>query len=198
MNKTVLAACFLFLMLSGILRFFSFARANPELLYFKPGYCSISIQSPETGSCNAESFPINFTAKTNYELDVNSGHYILDGQDNGTGVKVEDFKLTGEEVIDDEVMPDINTTYNPYTEYVFSGRILLGNLSEGEHKLWVDIENSEGKIVAIETLTFTIPYKSEPFPTTLLIVSAVAVVAVVGLGLLVYLKKRRRPQKDMG
>jgi len=37
--------------------------------------------------------------------------------------------------------------------------------------------------------------KPEPFPTTLLIVSAFAVVAVVGLGLLVYFKRRNRTLK---
>jgi hypothetical protein len=38
--------------------------------------------------------------------------------------------------------------------------------------------------------------KPEPFPTTLLIGSAIAVVAVVGLGLLVYLKKHPKDEKQ--
>jgi len=46
-----------------------------------------------------------------------------------------------------------------------------------------------------ETIFFTTAEKPEPeqdsFPTTLLIGSIIAVVAVVGVGLLVYLKKRR-------
>jgi hypothetical protein len=44
-------------------------------------------------------------------------------------VKVEKLQNIGEELISDEVMPDINTTYFPYTEYTFLGQILLGILS---------------------------------------------------------------------
>lgn len=189
-KKTALVVCILILLLAGILQIPSLARANPELLYFKPGYCNISIQSPQTRSHNSESIPLNFTVETNYELDANSCHYMLDGQDNDTGVKVEGLQIVGEELISDELMPDINTTYFPYTEYTFLGQILLNNLSHGKHSLTITLQSSEGNIVALETAAFTIPNESEPFPISIVIVSA-TVVAIVVIGLFVYSKKRK-------
>ena len=51
--------------------------------------------------------------------------------------------------------------------------------------------DSAGNVGASETVTFTVA-KSEPFPTTLATASIVVVVAVVGAGLIVYFKKRKR------
>jgi len=69
------------------------------------------------------------------------------------------------------------------------GNTTLSGISVGKHNLTVYVWDAAGNVGASETITFTI---AEPFPTTLLIVSAVAVVAVVGLGLLVYFKKSHR------
>jgi len=46
---------------------------------------------------------------------------------------------------------------------------------------------------ASETISYSLTTDPEPFPTTLVAAaSAVAIVAVVGAGLLVYFKKRKR------
>jgi len=70
---------------------------------------------------------------------------------------------------------------------------LTGNstltLKAGVYSLVFYANDTAGNMVASERINFSVV---EPFPTTLLIVSAFAVVAVVGLGLLVYLKKRQR------
>lgn len=68
-----------------------------------------------------------------------------------------------------------------------SGNTTLTGLAVGLHNLTVFAEDIDGNLGTSETIFFTI---AEPFPTTLIIV-AVAVAAVVGLGLLFYLKKRK-------
>jgi len=77
-----------------------------------------------------------------------------------------------------------------------SGNITLSGLSNGVHDLIVYANDTSGNMGASETVSFTViipePSDIETFPTTLLLGSIIAVVAVVGLGLLVYLKKRRK------
>jgi len=73
-----------------------------------------------------------------------------------------------------------------------SGNTTLTDLSEGSHNITVHAYDRVGNEVS-ESVYFTVSVP-KPFPTTLLIGSAiaVAVAAVVGLGLLVYFKKRKR------
>jgi hypothetical protein len=62
----------------------------------------------------------------------------------------------------------------------------LGDLSFGSHNVTVYAEDAVGNMGASETLFFNI----EPFPTALVIASAVTV-TTIGAGLLVYFKKRK-------
>jgi hypothetical protein len=64
----------------------------------------------------------------------------------------------------------------------------LSNLDVGNHNLTVYAYDFAGNIGASETIFFTV---AEPFPTSLLIGSIIAVVALVCVGLLVYIKKRK-------
>ena len=190
MKRTVIEHVFIMAFLLLITGFLSadLAMANPELLYFKPIYCETSILSPQISTYNNETIPINFTIITNCILDTNLCYYILDGQEEE---KVEGFQIIGEEVISDEMMPDINTTYFAYTEYTFWGQILLSNLSYGMHKLSVHAQESKGDTVAYETITFTIPDEPEPFPTVPVAAASVGSVIVVAAALLVYFKKHK-------
>jgi hypothetical protein len=70
-----------------------------------------------------------------------------------------------------------------------AGNTTLPGLSTGVHHITLYAWDTAGNAGASETITFTI---AESFPTTLVIGSAIAVATVVGLGLLVYLKKRQR------
>ncbi len=86
-----------------------------------------------------------------------------------------------------------------------SGNLTLKDLAIGEHELVVTVWTEKGFFS--ETIQFSIsqtpeptPSSSakptsmptpEPFPTTLFLGSVVAVAAVAGLGLLIYLKKRK-------
>ena len=63
----------------------------------------------------------------------------------------------------------------------------LTGLSAGDHTVTVYATDEAGHIGVSETIYFRI----EPFPTILVIVSVVTV-AVIGIGLLVYFKKRKR------
>lgn len=61
------------------------------------------------------------------------------------------------------------------------------HLASGSHTLTVYANDTVGNMGASSAITFTI---AEPFPTSLVIASAI-LVAVVGLGLLFYFKKRK-------
>jgi len=72
-----------------------------------------------------------------------------------------------------------------------AGNTTLANLPYGEHNVTVYATDNVGNIGS-ETIIFTIAEpEAEPFPTTLAAASTIAV-AVVGVGLLVYFKKRKR------
>jgi hypothetical protein len=75
------------------------------------------------------------------------------------------------------------------------GNTTLTGLSNGTHTLTVNVITERGS--ASQTVHFTISLETqlqpEPFPTTLIIAS-IASVAVIGVGLLVYFKKRKSGQ----
>ncbi|MCJ7632509.1 hypothetical protein MUP77_08985 [Candidatus Bathyarchaeota archaeon] len=77
-----------------------------------------------------------------------------------------------------------------------AGNSTLTGLSNGSHDLTAYAWDTAGNIGASGTIKFTIAQETEfqspkPFPTTLVIAS-IASVAAIGLGLLVYFKKRKR------
>ena len=67
----------------------------------------------------------------------------------------------------------------------------LTNLANGYHNVTVYATDEAGNIGASETLYFTIEVP-EPFPTTLVAAASGVSAAVIGMGLLVYLRKRKR------
>ncbi len=71
-----------------------------------------------------------------------------------------------------------------------AGNATLAGLSNGLHSVVVYANDTFGNMGASEIVSFTVAVP-EPFPTTLVIVSAIAVV-LVGLGLLIYFKKARK------
>jgi hypothetical protein len=70
-----------------------------------------------------------------------------------------------------------------------AGNTTLANLPYGEHNVTVYATDNVGNIGS-ETIIFTIAEpEPEPFPTTI-VIAPIASVAVIGVGLLVYFKKR--------
>lgn len=69
-----------------------------------------------------------------------------------------------------------------------SGNTTLNGLANGDYALTVYAKDEAGNVGASETILFTVDV---PFPTTLVIASVITV-AVVGAGLIVYFKKRKR------
>jgi N-acetylneuraminic acid mutarotase len=70
-----------------------------------------------------------------------------------------------------------------------SGNTTLTGLPDGDHDIIVYATDEVGNVGASETVTFTIA-KAETFPTALLAAS-IASAALVGVGILVYFKKRK-------
>jgi hypothetical protein len=92
---------------------------------------------------------------------------------------------------------DLNFSVNePVSQIMYSldgelnititGNMTLAGLDNGDHNLTVYAQDNAGNIRVSETIYFNI----EPFPTTMLTASVVTM-AVIGLGLLIYFKKRK-------
>ncbi len=72
-----------------------------------------------------------------------------------------------------------------------SGNTTLTGLANGDHNLTIYAKDEAGNTGVSETIYFSVEVP-EPFPTTFVAAASVATVAVVGVGLLVYFKKRNR------
>jgi len=78
-------------------------------------------------------------------------------------------------------------------DYILTaGNTTLTGLSVGSHNVTMYARDLAGNAGASETVTFAMVAKPESFPTLLVIIASGASVAVVGVGLLVYFKKRKR------
>jgi hypothetical protein len=73
----------------------------------------------------------------------------------------------------------------------FNGYITLANLTNGMHSLIIYANDTAGNMGASETISFTVAVP-EPFPVVPIAVASIASVSIVGAGLLVYFKKRKR------
>lgn len=73
---------------------------------------------------------------------------------------------------------------------IVAGNTTLANLPFGEHNVTVCATDIVGNIGVSETIYFSIEEPPKPFPTTMIIAPA-ASVTVLGMGLTVYLKKRK-------
>ena len=96
---------------------------------------------------------------------------------------VSDVPLT---VVADEVLSRLAYSLDGHENVTVTGNTTLTNLTVGEHNLMVYATDLAGNTIAAKTI-FTI---TEPFATSLVIGSVITVV-VVGVGSLVYFKKRK-------
>ena len=70
-----------------------------------------------------------------------------------------------------------------------TGNLTLTGLTDGSHSILIYANDTAGNMGASETIFFNIMQDSTSFPTVL-VAASVASVAVVGVGLLIYFKKR--------
>jgi hypothetical protein len=70
-----------------------------------------------------------------------------------------------------------------------TGNTNLTGLSVGSHTLTIYANDTVGNMGASETVTFTVVKETASLPTTVIVVSAVSAI-VIGLGILVYFRKR--------
>ena len=70
-----------------------------------------------------------------------------------------------------------------------TGNTTIADLPNGSHTLTVYANDTFGSVEASETISFSI---AEPFPTALVVAASGVSAAVIGIGLLVYFKKRKR------
>jgi hypothetical protein len=71
-----------------------------------------------------------------------------------------------------------------------ASNITLSELSNGSHNVTVYTKDTFGNEGASETITFNVEVP-KPFPTTCVAAASVAAAVVVGVGLLIYFKKRK-------
>ena len=72
-----------------------------------------------------------------------------------------------------------------------AGNMTLTGLPNGDHNVTIYVTDEAGNTGVSETIYFTVEVP-EPFPIVLVAVASVATVAVLGVGLLFYFKKRRQ------
>jgi len=78
-----------------------------------------------------------------------------------------------------------------------AGNTTLNDVSNGEHTLTVRVLDSAGNAGNLETVSFTVN-KQESFPTELVATASGASIAIVGVGLLVYFRRRNhRPERTL-
>jgi hypothetical protein len=90
----------------------------------------------------------------------------------------------------DEPVSQLIYSLDGQTNVSIIGNITLESLPYGEHNVTVYATDNVGNIGS-KTVFFTIMEPSKPFPTTLVVASAI-IVAVVGIGIVVYFRKRKR------
>ncbi len=91
----------------------------------------------------------------------------------------------------DEPVSSVSYVLDGQANATISGNATLIGLPSGEHNVTIYARDEAGNMGASETVFFNVA-KPEPFPTTLVITASGASIAVVGVGLLVYFKKRKR------
>ena len=90
-----------------------------------------------------------------------------------------------------EPVSQIAYSLDGWDNVTVAGNTTLNGLSPGAYNVTVYVQDLVGNVGASETIHFNIAEEPEPFPTTIVIVPIVAAV-VIGVGLVIYFKKRKR------
>jgi hypothetical protein len=90
-----------------------------------------------------------------------------------------------------ESVSQISYVLDGQENVTIDGNTTLTGLTNGPHNLTIYAWDNAGNIGVSETVTFTVA-EPEPFPTAPVAVASVATVSLVGVGLLIHFKKRKR------
>ena len=93
----------------------------------------------------------------------------------------------------DRAVSKLSYSLDEEANVTITGNTTLTGLSNGIHNVVVYAFDQEGNVGASEIALFNVTRQQnlEPFPTALVVATSVAAIAVVGIGLLLYFKKRK-------
>jgi hypothetical protein len=95
-------------------------------------------------------------------------------------------------VMVNEPVSQVSYSLDGQDNVTVAGNTTLTDLPEGEHNLTVCVLDLAGNTGNWETIYFSV---EDPFPTTM-VIAPIASVAIIGSGLLVYFKKRKKESED--
>jgi hypothetical protein len=164
----------------------TFILTTANVFPFEPNNPIIIIESPTNSTYNVTSLTLNVTIKTMKTL--------FEGTDPAQNTtRVVTYSLDGESPkVITEISYDYNTSLG--SNVTFTGLAVLPELTDGTHNVTVHAEydyNPYGIHRESESSVYFLIDTTSPFPNTLVIASVITV-AFVGVGLLVYFKKRKR------
>jgi hypothetical protein len=90
-----------------------------------------------------------------------------------------------------EAVTQITYSLDGQENVTINGNTTLPQLSYGAHNVIVYATDVAGNTGASETISFTVA-KPEPFPTAQVAAASTSIIVVIGVGLLVYFKKRKQ------
>jgi hypothetical protein len=130
-------------------------------------------------------FSINGSSSVSFTVDVSPSVSVL-----SLVSKTYDVSDVPLEFTVNEPYSRVSYSLDGQENVTISGNTTLIGLPNGDHNVTVYATDETGNVGASETIYFKVDV-SEPFPTALVAVASVATIAVVGVGLLVYFKKRK-------
>jgi hypothetical protein len=179
---TVLALALLISAMIGI-QCTKFGTADP----YPNFYTKITIESPQNTTYNVNTVTLNFSVESLNLFSYLNFSYSLDGQDLRA---IENISTVSQDFI--PINPGVYGT-------TLTGSLVFSNLTGGWHNITVyQIKYSatpdppNGEIICSTSVKFLIVLEQEHFPTVLVAGASVASVAIVGVGLFCYFRKRNR------
>jgi len=137
---------------------------------------------------NWYAFYITRSAKVNFVVDTTPPKVTILSLENKT-YHTSDLPLN---FTTNDPVSQIAYSLDGRANVTLSGNMTLSELSAGLHNVTVYANDVAGNVGASETIYFSV---EEPFPTTR-VMAPIASVAIVGMGLLVYFRKRRVKSGD--
>lgn len=131
------------------------------------------------------SYRIACSSTVNFTIDTTTPKVSLLSVEN----KTHNTKKLKLDIRTDEPVSSVMCNLDGQMKALIKGNATLTDLPNGEHNITVFARDPAGNLGASETVTFTISYKPETFPTAWAATIATSA-TVVGAALLVYLRKR--------